>query len=229
MKREDLNDYENDFEETEDMESKEDTDFEDYDDTDEYDESEDYDDEQEPVELAPSSILGYIRFMRDKNNKKDTFATLPKSIKSKITRHLLLIAIILALGIATLIVSKTTAMLLVSAIIAAIMGVLAFRLYLIGTRRQYVQFQGIVVRSDYTKNVIEKAKNSLTKTVNADFRYNSFVVKTDDEYVRVNCNKTKELPQEGDAVRITIPGSSKVYEEEGLTTITTYIDIERIA
>ena len=203
----------------------------------EYDEeqedSEDYDDsdeeEDEYAELAPSSILGYIRFMRDKENKKYTFSDMPKIFKSKILKHLLLAVLAIGLGLAMLVVYKTFIALIIAGIVTVLLGILALRLYLIGSRKQYVQFKGVVVRSDYTKNVIEKAKNSLSKTVKADFRYNSFVVKTEDEYVRVNCNNPKELPQEGDAVKVTIPGNSKVYEEEGLTTITTYIDIERIA
>ena len=222
------------FEEYEDKDTEleTETDFEE----EEIEDSEDFDEEQddeeedeEPVELAPSSILGYIRFMKDKENKKDTLSTMPKAFKSKIIKHLLLAVLTLGLGTAMLVIYQTLAALILAIIVAVILGILAFRLYLIGSRKQYVQFKGVVVRSDYTKNVIEKAKNSLSKTANADFRYNSFVVKTDDEYVRVNCNSPKELPQEGDAVKVTIPGSSKVYEEEGLTTITTYIDIERIA
>lgn len=217
-------DVETEYDEDRDFEDEENDDFDE-----DFDEESDSDEDDTYVDLAPSTPLAYIRFMRNKENKVYSMATMPKVFKSKILKHILLAALTLGLGIAMLIVYQSPIPMIVSGIVVVVLGLLAVRLYLIGSRKQYVQFKGIVVRSDYTKNVLEKAKNSLSKTVKADFRYNSFVVKTEDEYVRVNCNNPKELPQEGDAVKVTIPGNSKVYEEEGLTTITTYIDIERIA
>ena len=97
----------------------------------EYDEeqedSEDYDDsdeeEDEYAELAPSSILGYIRFMRDKENKKYTFSDMPKIFKSKILKHLLLAVLAIGLGLAMLVVYKT----FIALIIGLLIGVLAFR------------------------------------------------------------------------------------------------------
>ena len=211
MEEEKYNEYDEEFEE--DLEKAEDTEEQD----------DDY------TELAPKTPIAYIKFMLDKENKKETYSSMPKTLQSKVFRYLVTLVITIALGIACIIVYKSLTMLWLAIAFSVVIAVLTLRLYLIGTRRQYVQFKGTVVRSDYTKSVIEATKNKLQKTMSGDFKYRTFIVKTEEEYVRVNCRKSKELPQEGDAVRVTLLASSTVYEEDGLTTISSYIDIERIA
>lgn len=191
-------------------------------------ESEELEEEQE-IEMAPQSILGYIRFMRDPRNKRDRLSEMPRAMRSRVMRYVGTAALAFALGLGLIVVFRSPTLLVLPILVILATALMAYKAYLDGSRRQYVEIKGVVVRSDYQKSIVEAARKKVKKTMQADFSYHTFVMKKDEEYIRIQCKKAKELPQEGDAVKVTIHGNTKVYEDDGMTYLTDYISIERVA
>lgn len=192
-------------------------------------EDEEEDDQENVLNMAPTSIPAYIKFMMDKKNRKDKLGEMPSSIRGRIVRGIILMVALIAVGIAMAYVYKTPGLVILPVVLAVGMFFITLKNYLDGSTRQYVTLRGTVVRSDYAKSALAAAKNAAQKTARADFFYRSFIMKKDDEYIKINCRKARELPQEGDKVRVIVHARTSVYEEEGITELTNYICIDRIA
>lgn len=221
-------------------EEYEDEELEEYEDQDEeLDEEAEYEedsDDEEPDEeeedelvMAPSSPIAYLKFMLNKENRKDKLGDMPSQIRSKVNTGLFLGFLILVLGVALCIVYKNVRIGILPAILSVGMFILAFKNYLDGATRQYITIRGTVVRSDYTKSILEMAKRNAQKTAKADFNYRSFIMKKDDDYIKIQCRKAKELPQEGDKLKVLVHAKTGVYEEDGVVQLMGYISIERVA
>lgn len=192
-------------------------------------EESDDDEQEESLNMAPTAIPAYLKFMLDKDNRKDKLSQMPAPIRSRILRGLFLGIIILVLGVIMAIVYRNARILILPCIFSIVLFVSTLKNYLDGATRQYVTLRGTVVRSDYAKSALAAAKNAAQKTAKADFFYRSFIFKKDDEYIKINCRKARELPQEGDKVRVIVHARAGIYEDEGIIEMMSYISIDRIA
>ncbi len=186
--------------------------------------------ENNGIVMAPSSISGYFSFMKDKNNRKDKYHQMPSAIRRRIFRSAAMVALCLILGVTAIIMRQSLSIVLMVFGMMLCFVLVFIKQYLDGATRQYVQLKGVVIRSDYEKNLAIATRNALRKTMQADFNYRTFFFKLEEgDIVKVRCRKSKELPQKGDAVKVTVHVKTGVNEDEGITELMNYIEIERVA
>ena len=204
----------------------------------EYDEE--YDDElsdeeesktTEPVEMAPVDIFKRIKFLLNKENHKDKYIYFPVPIKKIFTKYVMLGIACFALAIMISVLYRTPLMSICPLIIMFACIFFAYRTYLYGTCKQYIEIKGNVVKSDYAENQAQYYRAAAKRMTRADFDYRSFTLMQedgDDRRIVVNCKTYKDLPREGDKVCVCLDMQTYVDELPNEVVIREYIGITKI-
>lgn len=187
--------------------------------------------EVQDVEMAPVDLIKRIKFYLDKKNRKDKYVYFPAVLKRQFTRYVLVGVGIAALAIFMCIMYKPDLMLIVPICLTLFCALMAYRTYLIGACKQYIEVKGEVVKSDYQENQAQYYRAAAKRITRADFNYRNFTLRrdTDDDerLITVNCKTYKDLPKEGDTVRICLNMQTNVDELPNEIVINDYIGIER--
>lgn len=188
--------------------------------------------EQEEVEMAPVDLIKRIKFFLNKKNRKDKYVFFPFSLKKLFTRYVLVGIGLVATGIFMSVVYKPDFMLLVPACLAVFCALMAYRIYLIGACKQYIEIKGEVLKSDYQENQAQYYRAAAKRMTRADFNLRNFTLQREDEtdddrLIVVSCKTYKDLPREGETVRIFLNMQTTVDEMPSEIIIRDYIGIEK--
>lgn len=216
------------------MDEREEFELENEDQNEEFEEerNEEESEESKDVEMAPVDLIKRIKFFLNKENRKDKYIYFPVPLKKLFTRYVLIAIALVGTGIFMCFVYRPDLMLLVPAALALFCGIMAYRTYLIGACRQYIEIKGEVVKSDYQDNQAQYYRAAAKRMTRADFNYRNFTLQRDDEteddrLIVVSCKTYKDLPREGETVRVLMNMQTIVDEMPNEIIVRDYIGIEK--